>query len=172
MTEQLHDRCLVTSHFAANCNQMCFKCTLSNNTVLEALQNINKLPGDIVAGSGEEKGYYLKKIRKIWSLFPIMALHWEWNWVLSWLWVCAVVPARAHPTLAFGLPQSCSVSWSHSHRCVSCYCKLERLGRQQLCPSYTLCLTGEKNLGENNLLSASPPQFRNCVRTRRLLWIC
>lgn len=61
MTVQLHDRCLVTSHFAADFNQMCLKCTLSNNTVLKALQNINKLPGDVVAGSGEEKGYYLKK---------------------------------------------------------------------------------------------------------------
>lgn len=63
MTVQLHDRCLVTSHFVADCNQMCFKCTLSNNPVLKALQNINKLPGDVIAGRGEENGYCLKKKR-------------------------------------------------------------------------------------------------------------
>lgn len=57
MMVQLHDRCLVTSHVAADCNQMCFKCTLSENTVLKALQNINKLSRDVITGSGEEKGY-------------------------------------------------------------------------------------------------------------------
>lgn len=57
MMVQLHDRCLVTSHVAADCNQMCFKCTLSDNTVLKALQNINKLSRDAITGSGEEKGY-------------------------------------------------------------------------------------------------------------------
>lgn len=61
MTLQLHDRFPVVSHFAADYNQMCFKCTLSNNTVLKALQDMNKLPGDVVAGNGEENGYYLEK---------------------------------------------------------------------------------------------------------------
>jgi len=40
---------------------MCFKCALSNNTVLKALQDMNMLPGAVVAGSGEEKGYCLEK---------------------------------------------------------------------------------------------------------------
>lgn len=64
MTVQLHYRSLATSHFAADFTQMCFKCTLSNNTVLKALQNVDKLPGDVIAGSGEEKNYYLKKKKK------------------------------------------------------------------------------------------------------------
>lgn len=40
---------------------MCFKCTLSNNAVLKYLQDVNKPSGDVFAGSGDEKSYYLQK---------------------------------------------------------------------------------------------------------------
>lgn len=61
MTLQLCHRFLVASDFAADYNQMCFTCALSNNTVLKALQDISKVPDDVVVGSGEEKGCYLEK---------------------------------------------------------------------------------------------------------------
>lgn len=105
MTLQLCHRFLVASDFAADYNQMCFTCTLSNKTVLKALQDMNKIPCDVVAGSGEENGCYLEKWEKNHMVFQYsLTLRTELATESSVCLSCD--PNRSPPSSCLGLPQS------------------------------------------------------------------